>query len=55
MLHGVCIVCGAVDCAVGVIGACSADILGISHHAVHAQHVGCTMGGVCMLSEDIWG
>ena len=55
MLHGVCIVHGAVDCAVGVTGACNTGILGINHHAVLAQHVGCSMGGVCMLSEGIRG
>ena len=38
----------------GVTGAFRTDLLGISHHAVLAQHVGCSMGGVCMLSEGIW-
>ena len=29
----------------GVTGASSNDIVGISHHSVRIQHVGCSMGG----------
>ena len=46
---------GAVDSAVGVTGAYSIDILGISHHAVRTQHAGCSKGGSYTPSEGIWG
>ena len=43
------------DLFAGEGNTCSTDILGISYHAVHTQHTGCSMGRSYTPSKGIWG